>query len=66
VDGLGACSKALDRIGSAVLGRLGYSEPMIGETKRQLLFWARTRAQAVSRRVPLISASGRALIQVHG
>jgi predicted dehydrogenase/NADPH:quinone reductase-like Zn-dependent oxidoreductase len=58
VDGLAAPLKAfLNRIGTAVLARLGYSEPMIDDTRREVASWVRTRALAVSRRVRLVSGS---------
>lgn len=47
----------LNRIGTAALVKLGYSEPMISHTRREVLLWVHTRSQALSRRVPLISGS---------
>jgi predicted dehydrogenase/threonine dehydrogenase-like Zn-dependent dehydrogenase len=61
VDGLVALLKAfLNRIGSAVLARLGYSGPMIDDAKREVRMWVCTRSQALTRRVPLVS--GRAVV----
>ena len=47
----------LNRVGTAVLSQLGYSEPMISDTKREVASWVRTRSQALSRRVRLVSGS---------
>lgn len=44
----------LNRVGTAALSQLGYSEPMISDTKREVGSWVRTRSQALSRRVPLV------------
>jgi 2-desacetyl-2-hydroxyethyl bacteriochlorophyllide A dehydrogenase len=50
----------LNRAGTSVLARLGYSLPMIDETRREVASWTRSRSLALSRRVPLVT--GRAVV----
>ena len=57
VRGASPLKALLNRVGTAALARLGYSEPMISHTRREVMSWIRARSQAVSRRVPLISGS---------
>ena len=49
-----------NRLGTSVLARLGYSEPMIRHARRETWWWVRARAQAATRRTGLIS--GRAVV----
>lgn len=50
----------LNTLATSVFARIGYSDPMIRDAKREAWWWMKARAQAVSRRTGLVS--GRAVV----